>query len=254
MAKLPISVQLYTLRNLTSSDFSGTMKKVAGIGYKNVELAGWGNLTSADEVRKALDAASLKASGAHVGIDQFRKDFSKVLNDAKTIGYDNLIVPWIGPEYYSAAGYKKLAAELNEFGPQVKSAGLELYYHNHSFEFTQYDGKSGFDILWDSTDPSLVKAELDVYWIQHGQVDPVAYIQKLGKRVGLVHLKDMDKTDPNKFTQVGKGVLNFPAIVAAAVEAGAKFGVVEQDNCYDVPPLESITISYGNLRRMDLVA
>lgn len=254
MAKLPISVQLYTVRDHTAKDFAGTMKKIAAIGYRNVELAGWGNLSSAKDVRKALDDAGVKASGAHVGIDAFNADMKKVIDDAKTIGYDNVIVPYIGEEYRSAAGYRKLAAELTAFGPKVKDAGLTLLYHNHAFEFDQFDGKAGFDILWEHSDPALVKCELDVYWIANGGVDPVAYIKKLGNRVQLIHAKDMDKTDRNKFTQVGKGTLDFPAIFAAAKEAGVKFAAVEQDNCYGLDPLESITISWNNLKTMDLVA
>jgi sugar phosphate isomerase/epimerase len=165
-----------------------------------------------------------------------------------------VIVPYIGEEYRSAAGYRKLAAELNGFGPKVKDAGLQLFYHNHAFEFDKFDGKMGFDILWEHTDPNLVKCELDVYWIANGGVDPVAYIQKLGKRVQLIHAKDMDKADKHKFTQVGKGTLDFPAIFAAAAEAGAKYAAVEQDNCYGMDPLESITISWNNLKAMNLIA
>ncbi len=253
MAKLPISVQLFTIRDLTAADFAGAVQQVAGIGYKYVELAGWGNLTAAGDVRKALDAAGVKPSGAHVGIDQF-KDINKVIADAQIIGYENVIIPYIGDDYRTAAGYKKLAGELNEFAKPLAAKGLVMHYHNHSFEFEKYDGKAGFDILWDATDPNSVKAELDVYWIEHGRVDPVSYIKKLGKRVNLLHLKDMDKEDRNKFTQVGKGTLDFPSIVAAGVEAGAKFGVVEQDRCYEVMPIDSITTSFNNLKKMGLMA
>ena len=254
MAKLPISVQLYTVRDLTAADFAGTMKKIAGIGYRNVELAGWGNLTTAKDVRKALDDAGLKASGAHVGIDAFKADIAKVIDDARTIGYANVICPYIDESYRSAAGYRKLADELNSFGPKINAAGLSLLYHNHAFEFDKFDGKAGFDILWEHSDPALVKCELDVYWIANGGVDPVAYIKKLGKRVQLIHAKDMDKTDRNKFTQVGRGTMDFPAIFAAAAEAGVKFAAVEQDNCYGMDPLESITISWNNLKKMNLIA
>lgn len=253
MAKLPISVQLYTVRDHTEKDFAGTMKKIAAIGYRNVELAGWGNLTSAADVRKALDDAGVKALGAHVGIDQFNAGVKKVIDDAKTIGYSNVIVPYIGEDYRSAAGYRKLAGELNAFGKQVADAGLTLFYHNHAFEFDQFDGKAGFDILWEHSDPALVKCELDVFWIANGGVDPVSYIKKLGSRVQLLHLKDMDKTDRNKFTQVGKGTLDFPAIVAAGAEAGVQYGAVEQDSCYGLDPLESIRISWENLKKMDLI-
>src|SRR4051812_20426964 len=108
---IPISLQLYTVRDLTAKDFAGTVKKVAGIGYRAVEMAGYGNLKSAAEVKKALDDAGLKVSGAHAPIEQLESDLNKVLDESDALGNKNVICPWM-PEARrkDAAGWKQTAA------------------------------------------------------------------------------------------------------------------------------------------------
>ena len=210
MAKIPLAVQLYTLRDLTSKDFAGTLKQVAQIGYAGVELAGWGNLKSVGEVKKVLDDNNLKLAGSHIGIDGLEKDLNKVLDENQTLGNKNIVVPYMpDTRRKDAAGWKQVAASFNKLAAECRKRGFEFAYHNHSFEFEQFDGTSGFDILWANTDPQLVKAELDVFWIQHGGADPVAYIKKLGKRVHLLHLKDMAAGPDRKFAEVGSGILDF---------------------------------------------
>ena len=104
--------------------------------------------------------------------------------------------------------------------------------------------------LWENSEPHLVKAEVDVYWVKHGGEDPVARINSLGNRVLSLHLKDMAKGEDKKFAAVGTGILDFKAILTAAEKVGVQYGAVEQDNCYDVPPLESIKTSYENLKKL----
>lgn len=253
MATLPISVQLYTLRNLTQTDMAGTLKEVARLGYKYVELAGNGNLGSAKDVRRALDDAGLKPSGGHVPIEVLEKDLNKAMDDAETVGSKYLVVPWMNEDRRrDAAGWKQVGAALTKIATAAKARGLEVAYHNHDFEFRTFDGQPALDLLFSSTDPALVKAELDVFWVKRGGHDPVAYLRKLSGRVPLVHLKDVAKGDATKFAEVGAGTLDFPAIVAAAVQAGAKFGIVEQDDTYGTPPLEAIKTSLDNLRKMGI--
>lgn len=246
-----ISVQLYTVRDLLAKDFAGTVKQIAQIGYKAVEMAGYGNLKSAAEAKKALDDAGLKVSGAHASIDLLEKDLEKVLDENQTLGNTNLVCPFL-PENRrkDAAGWKQVAQSLNRIGRAVHERGMTFAYHNHSFEFQQFDGKKGYDILWENTEPHLVKAEVDVYWVKHGGEDPVERINKLGDRVLLLHLKDMAAGADKKFAEVGTGILDFKAILAAAEKAGAQWGAVEQDNCYDTPPLEAIKTSLENLKKL----
>jgi sugar phosphate isomerase/epimerase len=251
MSKLPISVQLYTVRSLMQKDFAGTIKEVAKIGYKAVELAGFGPHSPA-EVKKICADAGVAISGAHVGIEAMEKDVNKALDEQATLGNTNVIVPYLGNEYRTIDGYRKAAASMNKIAAECQKRGMELAYHNHSFEFDKLDGgQTGFDILYNNSDPKLVKAELDVYWLKHGGQDPVAIINRFGPRTLILHLKDMAAGPERKFAPVGEGILDFNAILDAAANNGVKYGAVEQDDTYGVNPLDAIKTSFTNLQKLN---
>lgn len=247
MAKLPLALQLYTLRDDTARDFAGTLKKVAEMGYAGVELAGTGGL-SAPELRGALDDNNLRVCGSHVGIDAMENDIAQVVSENLALGNRYVVVPYLGEDRRQGAeGYKQTAETLNRLGETLQSHGLTLAYHNHAFEFEPLEnGQIGEDILLENTDPMLVKAEVDTYWVLVGGQDPVAFVRKHAGRVPLMHLKDRDKTD-GSFAEVGTGDLPLDALVAAAPEVGTEWLIVEQDVCKR-PPLESVKLSYDNLK------
>src|SRR5258708_37818740 len=112
MKTVPISVQLYTLRSLLDVDFPGTLKQIAKIGYRNVELAGFGNLKTAVEARQAIDDAGLSVSGAHLPLEQWG-NLNQLLDDADKLGNKNLIVPWLKPELRTVKGFTDLAQQMN---------------------------------------------------------------------------------------------------------------------------------------------
>ncbi|HZN63901.1 MAG TPA: TIM barrel protein [Tepidisphaeraceae bacterium] len=136
---------------------------------------------------------------------------------------------------------------------EAQKRGHELAYHNHSFEFQKFDGKYGLDIIYENTAPHLVVAEIDVYWVKHGNVDPAEYVNKLGDRVRLLHLKDMGQGPEKRFAPVGTGVIDFKPILAAAEKHGIRWGIVEQDSTYGAPPLEQIKTSLANLKKLGAV-
>jgi sugar phosphate isomerase/epimerase len=247
MSKLPIALQLYTLRDDTEKDFAGTIKKVAEIGYAAVELAGRGSL-SVQELSTILADNHLKVAGSHIALDALETDLPKVIEENLALGNRYIVVPYLAEERRKTADdYKKLAATLNEFGATLQASGLTLAYHNHDFEFKPLDnGQLGEDILLENTDPALVKAEVDTYWVLKAGHDPVAFIQKHAGRVPLIHLKDRDKTD-GSFAPVGTGDLPLDALVAAAPGVGAEYLIVEQDVCKG-PAIEAVTLSYNNLK------
>ena len=248
---IPISVQLYTVRDLTAKDFAGTVKKIAGIGYRSVELAGYGNLKTAAEAKKALDDAGLKVDGTHASIESLENELPRVLDDAEAVGTTLIICPWM-PEARrkDAAGWKQVAAALNKAGRACHERGIDFAYHNHAFEFDKFDGKTGLDILFDNSEAHLVKAEIDVYWVKHGGEDPVERINKLGDRVVALHLKDMAAGEDRRFAEVGTGVLDFKPILAAAAKLRVRYGAVEQDSTYGKDPLEAIRTSFQNLQKL----
>jgi sugar phosphate isomerase/epimerase len=253
MAKMNISVQLFTLRDATAVDLPRVLKAVKKIGYAGGELAGYGNLASAAEVKQAFDDAGLKVSGAHVSIDALEKDLAKVIADSKTLGNKNVVVPYLGEERRKdAAAWKTFAGVMNDFGRKLAAEGLVLGYHNHAFEFEKFDGKSGMDIFWENSDPKLVKAELDMYWIQHAGENPAAYLKKLANRCNLVHQKDMEPGEEKRFAPVGTGLLDFKSISDAAAGLGVEWGVVEQDRCYDKDPLQNVELSFRNLQKLGI--
>ena len=247
---IPLAVQLYTLRDQIAQDFAGTVKQVAQIGYAGVEMAGYGNLKTAAEAKRALDDVGLKIVGTHVGIEALEKDINRVFDEQHALNSPTVIIPWMPEQRRAdAAGWKRAAQSLSPIGAQCRERGLELCYHHHSFEFQHFNGKSGMDILLENAEPGLVKIELDVYWLKHGGEDPVRFIQRVGGRAPLVHLKDMAAGPERRFAPVGAGTLDFESILAAMRESGARWGIVEQDQCYDTPPIEAVRTSLENLRK-----
>ena len=248
------ALQLYTVRDLTAKDFAGTMKKVAGIGYKYVELAGYGNLGNAKAARKALDDAGLKACSGHYAIDVLEKNVEQVVADAQVLGIDTVVCPFLPEDRRrDAKAYEAVAKSLQEAGSQLHGHGLILCYHNHAFEFDKFGGKTGLDILYENTPAHLVAAEIDCYWVQFAGVDPVEQINKLGDRVRLLHLKDIAKGEEKRFAPVGTGVMKYEPILAAAKKHGVRWGIVEQDKTYEAPPLDAIKTSFDNLKKLGAV-
>jgi len=252
MLNIGTALQLYTVRELTARRFATAIEEVARIGYTAVELAGFGNLRLAREVRKVLDANGVKAIASHTALDLLEKDPNRIMDDNDALGNKNLVVPYLAEDRREdEAGWRNVAETLTRIARTVQARGFQLAYHNHAFEFASLpDGKRGIDILWDNTDPSLVRSELDTFWVKHGGEDPVAYIQKLGPRMLLLHVKDMAPGEEHRFAPVGTGLLDFAAILKAADDVGVQWAIVEQDTTYDTPPLEAARISLESLRKL----
>ncbi len=260
MSKLPVALQMYTVRDVAEKDFLGTLRQVAQIGYAGVEMAGTATLP-VHELKAALDDLGLIVAGTHVPLNLLEGDPSTGSGQALTgviefnqaIGSQHVILPWVAQERRATLeGWKEVARSLNQIGRELRRAGLYFCYHNHAFEFELFDGKFALDWLYELTDPELVKAELDTYWIQYAGQDPATYIRKYASRVGLVHLKDMEPGDERMFAEVGEGILDWPAIFQAAEASTARWYIVEQDRCRR-PSIESARLSFENLKKMGKV-
>jgi len=135
----------------------------------------------------------------------------------------------------------------------LAEAGFVFVYHNHSFEFQKFDGKTGLEILYEESDPQVFFSEIDTYWVQHGGGDPADWIRRLKGRAPVVHFKDMVMgKDGQMMAEVGEGNLNWPAIIEACDYAGVEWLIVEQDICQR-DPFESLGISLKNLKAMGCV-
>ncbi|WP_207511184.1 sugar phosphate isomerase/epimerase family protein [Longitalea luteola] len=254
-----IGLQLYTLRNEMSKDAKGTLAKVAAQGYKTVETYGYGDGKwfgmSAAELRSTLKANGLSTPSGHTFPASiflqsgWEEKWKPAVTDAKALGQEFIVIPWLEEEYRKDAdNYKKIAAALNKAGEICKSSGMKLAYHNHNFEFETVGGTTGFDIFLKETDPKLVFFELDIYWVSKAGKDPLAFFAKHPGRYTMWHVKDMDNTPQKHFTEVGSGVINYKKIFNYAKQSGMKYFFVEQDECPG-PPLNSTAKSITYLKK-----
>jgi sugar phosphate isomerase/epimerase len=246
----PIGVQLYTVRNEMQKDVAATLARVAQIGYKEVEFAGYfGRQPS--EIRALLDKNGLRAPSTHVPLEMVRDNWGATADAAKVIGHEYVVVPWLPEEQRRTLDdFKRLAELFNRTAAQAKQTGLAFAYHNHDFEFTPIAGQLPYDVLLEQTDPSLVGFEMDLYWITKAGQDPLAYFAKYPGRFPLVHVKDSAGPPAHQMTAVGQGTIDWKRIFAQRAQAGIKHYFVEHDNPTDA--FASITTSYGYLSRLEV--
>jgi sugar phosphate isomerase/epimerase len=249
MATLPVALQLYTVRDDLARDFEGTLRRVAAIGYTAVELYSYGGMT-APNLRALLQDLGLRPVSTHIPLDTLESDPESALAYAQELGCSFAGCPYLPAQRRGdAAAYRTLGETLNRAGALARQHGLSFFYHHHDFEFARLDGRYALDVLLEATDPDLVGLETDVYWAQYAGLDPAALIRGHGRRIRLVHLKDLDpKSDPS-FAELGDGVLDLDGIVAAAQEVGAAWYIVEQDRPRQRPPLEAVQQSLAYLRK-----
>jgi sugar phosphate isomerase/epimerase len=246
-----IGLQLFSVREKTEKDLLGTIRRLADDGYESLQFAGFFG-TSAEELKAVLDEKDIKVAGAHIGLHQLQDDqFEQSLQYHETIGNDLLICPVLPREMRETGDdYKRTAEILNQVGEKCKQAGFTFGYHNHDWEFKQYDGKTGFDLLFENTDPVLVKMELDCFWAKYAGYEPTDIIQKYKERCISLHLKDMKwKGDKKVSTEIGTGVLNLGEYVHVGEQHGVKWFVIEQED-YDRDPMD---IAHDNLKNLQSI-
>lgn len=226
--KLQPGLQLYTVRDLMAQSVADTLKLVAGIGYKEVEFAGYFNL-KAKAVRQLLDSEGLTAPSAHLPLEVLQSQLNQVIDDAQTVGHHYIVLPYLTePQRQSIDQYKAIAELLNKAGEACKKAGLQMAYHNHDFEFQAINGQVPYDILLKETDTELVKMELDLFWTVKAGLSPLQLFERSPGRFPLWHVKDMNQK--GEMVDVGTGVIDFAPMVAKAELSGVKHAFIEHDN------------------------
>jgi sugar phosphate isomerase/epimerase len=256
-----VGVQLYSVRDQMKADFDGTIAKVAAIGYKEVEFAGYFDRTP-QQVRAVVDKNGLAAVSTHVQYDELDEKFPAVIEASKIIGLGYIVCPWIPEDLRKSPDiWKKASEKFNRCGEQTKKAGIQFAYHNHWFEFLPVNGKLPYDQLLADCDANLVKMELDLCWITVGGGDPLKYFNEYPGRFPLVHVKDMKKlpqvtqagtqdfgSSLDDMTSVGDGIIDWKKIFAQSEKAGIKHYIVEHDKPAD--PFQSIQRSYEYLSKL----
>ena len=256
-----IGVQLYTVRDLMAKDPLSTLASVSKIGFNSVEGAtytGTEKFYGMDPLtfKKALSDNGLHMFSGHYMLGEgipdkqgtISNDWQKAVDDAATVGLKYMVCAYLlDTERGTLDHFKQTSEKLNKAGEIAKKAGIQLCYHNHAFEFDAQDGQLPYDVMLTSTDADLVKMEMDIYWVYKAKQDPIALFKKYPGRFPLWHVKDMDNTPEQNFTEVGNGVIPFKKIFAHAKEAGMKYFFNEQDKTPG-DPLVSITQSYKYIK------
>jgi sugar phosphate isomerase/epimerase len=256
----PIGLQLYTLRDQLEKDVEGTIKQLATIGYKDVEIYSLYGKSPA-EFSKILKDNGITASSGHYLLPVVKNEWAQKVEEAKTLGLQYMVIAILDKEdRKSLEDYKKLAELFNQAGEATQKAGIQFCYHNHNFEFQKFGDTTAYDYLLKTLDPKLVKFEMDCFWVTHAGQDPVTYFKKHPGRFPLLHIKDMkDKPAPTQeldakmglFAPVGQGTINWKRIFANAKTAGVEHYYVEQDYC-EIPPLEAVKASYQYLDKLNV--
>jgi sugar phosphate isomerase/epimerase len=254
MSQSVIAAQLYSVRaySKTQADINAMLKKIRAIGYQAVQISGFGQYDAA-ETAKVLAAEGLACCSTHTAWSRFVTEIDKVILEHRLWGCVHPAIGGMPGEFRSAEGVVKFAREMEMVGKRLAEEGMDFSYHNHNFEFQKADGKTWLELMYDNCDPRYVKTEIDTYWVQAGGGEPAVWIRKYAGRMPIIHFKDMTMgPEGQRMAEVGLGNLNWPAILAAARDAGVEWYCVEQDDCYERNPFDSLKISLGNLHKMGL--
>ena len=250
--RIPLGVQLYTVREQAEKDLGAVLAHISMIGYTEVETY-WNVYTHpAKKLRSMIVDNGLSVPSGHFNYD----GLDTKLDYAKELGVQYVICPMLPKDMWTSAdGFKKAAAQFNIWGEQVQKLGMQFGFHNHNYEFQKFGDTTGFDILTQNTDAKLVCLEMDCYWITQAGQDPVAMLKKYGSRIQLLHLKDREagfpttqmlSPDAEHITEVGSGTIDWKAVITTAEQTGVKYYFVERDNG-STPAFESLRRSYQYL-------
>jgi len=238
--KGPIGLELYSLRDQFKKDVPGTLDEVKQFGFKYVELAGTYGLTP-EQFKAELAKRDVVPIAAHFGFEKWRDDPEGGAADAKALGLKYAGCAWIPHQGdFNEETCRKAAAVFNKAGEALARHGMKFFYHTHGYEFQPHGDGTLFDLLMKETDPKLVSYEMDIFWIVHPGKDPVKLLDKYGKRLELMHLKDMRKGTPTGLltgssdvkndAALGTGQMDMPAILRAAKKAGVKWYFIEDES------------------------
>jgi len=248
MARIPIALQLYSVRHDCEKDLPGVLKQVAEMGYEGVEFAGYYGY-SAEELRKLLDDNGLKVAGSHIPLDDLLGDrLEKTIEFNQILGNKYLIVPWMPEERRpDREGWLKAAELFNELAEKVKPYGMQVGYHNHTFEFQPMDGELPWDIFFSNTKPEVIM-QFDTGNAMHGGADAVPFLERYPGRAVTVHLKEYSAT--NDKALIGEGDVPWAEIFRLCETTGAtEWYIVEQES-YAYEPLECVRRCLQALKAM----
>jgi sugar phosphate isomerase/epimerase len=266
--KIPLGIQLWTVKSEAEKDLEGTLRKVYAAGFREIEFAGYYGKTPAD-LAKLMKSIGFSLVSTHAGAGDIAKSGDQIIADAKALGLKYIVCssPGVSPAKEKLSWEERMKAVdltdwkwnadlFNKFGKQVSDAGMVFGYHNHSAEFKKFDGKTAFDHLFGMTDAKHVKIEMDIGWVAVAGVDPVALLDQYKDRVIALHVKDVGKRgadgkDPPSVA-LGEGTVDWKKVLGTAHKNGVKHYFYEQEEPFTRPILESVKISGDYLTKISL--
>jgi sugar phosphate isomerase/epimerase len=244
LARKRPGIQLYTVRAAMEQDVPGTLKAIAGMGYGEVEFAGYFDAGPA-ECRRMVADLGMTAPSGHVQARDVRDVPQKVVDVAAEAGHDYVTIGWLHPDdRQTISQYQEWATACNRIGELCKKAGMRFAYHNHDFEFVPIGGNVPYDVLMLETDPELVDFELDFYWVQRAGKSIESVLAFAPERFPMAHIKDMDTV--GNMTDVGTGTIDFASILGNKEISRIKHLFAERDDAPD--PFKSAAISHAGLQ------
>lgn len=246
-----IGLQLYTIRDLAQHDLPDALRAVADLGFAGVEFAGLFDHDPAD-LRALLDRLGLRAVSTMIDLARLHENLPDSVAQAATLGCSTIVIPYLPESQRTPEGYRAAISDMERIARELATAHLRLAYHHHAFEFDLFTPPSspprGIDLL----QACPIPLEVDVYWAAFGGADPVAFLQTNRARTTLLHLKDMAATPQRDFTEIGRGTLNFPAILDLALAPGSalEWLFVEQDANFTASSLDSARQSLAALHSL----
>jgi sugar phosphate isomerase/epimerase len=269
--RLPVGLQLYTVRDLLPKDYEGTLRQLGALGYREVEAAGFFG-RSPSEVKHAMDRAGLNCVSAHYSMQDLLPQVDEVIQFGRNLGLKYIVCasPWLkDPARIKDPGARAVgeaitlddwrwnAEQLNRIGERVNAAGIRFAYHNHTGEFRTEKGVVFYDELLRMTDPAKVTMEMDCGWVAVAGKNPADYFARYPARFSMLHVKDFKISGATKnsgrplSTELGRGTIDYRSIFEAAKKTGVKHAFVEQEE-FDMPAAEALKIDADYMRALTM--
>ena len=252
-SKYKMGYQLYSIRDRMAERPIDTLKALKAVGYEDFEVYGYDDTKnliygfSPSEFKSILDDLGLSVTSGHYGFSPYLKKSDDAIKGfvdrcivaAKKMDSKYITWPWLDPDYRNMEDFKLMAEKLNIIGEQVTKTGLGFAYHNHGFEFEDYDGDNGYEVIIRDTDPELVKLQMDMYWVMHSsKTTPKELVNRQPGRIVMWHIKDMDTVNRD-YTELGNGSINYLKVLPDPKQSGLEYYYLEQGGNFAVNSMRS---------------
>ena len=255
MTKLQIGAQMYSLRDhcQNAEEMLAALKVLKAMGYNICQLSGHNREIPAEQIRDMLDESGMSCVCTHIGFQEMEEDIDRVIREHKLWNCEYPGIGGLPVEFRTPEGYVEFAKRASKVAEKLQDNGLHFIYHNHAFEFERFEkvGKTGLELLMENCSPA-VQFELDLYWVQMGGGNPLDWIEKVRGRMDVVHFKEMNGSKENKgvIAPIGKGNMNWAAIMDKCDEIGVKYAMIEQDNAVSQGSLDCMLYSLNTLKKL----